>query len=99
MITSGAPDPDSMEVENFVYSSLPWPAFVQQTCTSSWVSLKRSTTSSKAGYHAHTLTWVASGFRISLVQVASAGPAEQPVSAAATATTPDAARSFDFMAV
>ena len=100
MMTSGAPEPDSMAVENFVYSSLPWPALVQQIWTSSCDSLKRSTTSSKAGYHAQTLTWVASGFWISLVQDASASPAEQPVrAAAATATTPVAARIFDFMAV
>jgi hypothetical protein len=30
MMTSGAPEPASIAVENFVYSSLPWPAFVQQ---------------------------------------------------------------------
>ena len=49
-----------MAVENFVYSSLPWPALVQQIWTSSWVLLNRSTTSSKAGYQAQTLTCVAS---------------------------------------
>jgi hypothetical protein len=27
---AGAPEPASIAVENFVYSSLPWPAFVQQ---------------------------------------------------------------------
>src|SRR5688572_33382382 len=89
MITSGAPEPASIAVENFVYSSLPWPAFVQQICTSSWDSLKRSTTASNDGYQAQTLTWVASGLTILLVQDASGSPPEHPVSAAAaTAATP-----------
>jgi hypothetical protein len=67
MITSGAPEFASMAVENLVYSSAPWPALVQQICTSSWVSLNRSTTSSNAGYQAQTVTWVASAFLIVLV--------------------------------
>src|SRR5665647_918247 len=56
MITSGAPVPASMVVLNLVYSSLPWPALLQQIWTSLWVVLNRSTTASKAGYQAHTVT-------------------------------------------
>src|SRR4051812_44087102 len=100
MITSGAPDPASMAVENFVYSSLPWPALVQQICTSSWFLLNRSTTSSNAGYQAQTLTWVASLLTILLVQsdLAESAAGVQPVSAAAvTATRPTAARSLLFI--
>ena len=104
MMTSGAPDFDSIEVENLVYSSLPWPAFVQQTCTSSWLVLNTSTTSSNAGYQAQTVTWGASLFTILFVQEASgfdfdaAPSAEHPVSAAAaTAMTPIAAMNLTFM--
>ena len=49
MMTSGAPEPASIAVENLVYSSLPWPALVQQIWTSSWVSLNRSTTCFEGG--------------------------------------------------
>ena len=101
MMTSGAPEPASIEVENLVYSSLPWPALVQQTWTSSCVSLNRSTTCSNAGYQAQTLTWGASATLISLVQLAasdSAEPDAQPVrAAAARAATPVAARSLRFI--
>src|SRR5512133_308477 len=104
-MTSGAPDFDSIEVENLVYSSLPWPALVQQTCTSSWLLLNRSTTSSNAGYQAHTLTWGASALTILLVQDASvlldvSAEAEHPVSAAAaTAMTPTEARNLVFIEI
>src|SRR5665647_3269179 len=83
MITSGAPVPASMVVLNLVYSSLPWPALLQQIWTSLWVVLNRSTTASKAGYQAHTVTCSASGTLISLVQ-----PPEPPPSAGALSVLP-----------
>src|SRR5690348_693375 len=96
MTTSGAPEPAWIAVENFVYSSLPAPALVQQIWTSLWVLLNRSTTGSKLGYQAHMVTCFASDSTILFWQLAAAlPPAEHPVRAAtASATTPPTARSF-----
>lgn len=93
MMTSGAPLPASMAWENFVYSSAPWPALVQQIWTSSWVSLNRSTTCSKAGYQAHAVTCSASVFGMSLVQIASLPPAlSSPLPSQAASTIAAAVR-------
>ena len=68
----GRPLPAEIAVWNLVYSSLPWPALVQQTWTSCASSLKLSTTFGMFGYQAHTETCGASFF-ILLVQLVSFG--------------------------
>src|SRR5262245_46941899 len=68
MMTSGAPFLAEIAVWNFVYSSWPWPALVQQTWTSVCWLLKLSTTLAMFGYQAQTRTFLADSLTILLVQ-------------------------------
>src|SRR3954468_19924592 len=78
MMTSGAPVPAAIAVWNWSYSSLPWPTFVQQICTSSLSSLKLSTTSAMLGYQPQTVTTGASATLIVLSQLAASPPPPPP---------------------